>query len=176
MLKINFAVWNMQGTNKNDQRFTAHRKKINMLLEYKINGKEPLDLVFFQEISNPEIVFQENPPDRITRILSASVISLKKKKHPLLHWLLEYSSGIRQKIPAKYQEDRDRHQTDVLPIRSPDGVKRTAERAGTGRHYDQISGRHSGGTCRRIRNVEQRSSSAFFHSFRVGRQSRTIDV
>ena len=65
MLKINFAVWNMQGTNKNDQRFTAHRKKINMLLEYKINGKEPLDLVFFQEISNPEIVFQENPPERI---------------------------------------------------------------------------------------------------------------
>ena len=82
MLKINFAVWNMQGTNKNDQRFTAHRKKINMLLEYKINGKEPLDLVFFQEISNPEIVFQENPPDRITRILSASVISLKKEKKP----------------------------------------------------------------------------------------------
>ena len=39
MLKINFAVWNMQGTNKNDQQFTAHRKKINKLLEYKINGK-----------------------------------------------------------------------------------------------------------------------------------------
>ena len=83
MLKINFAVWNMQGTNKNDQRFTAHRKKINMLLEYKINGKEPLDLVFFQEISNPETVFRENPSDRITRILSASVISFKKKKNIL---------------------------------------------------------------------------------------------
>ena len=65
MLKINFAVWNMRGTSKNDQRFTAHRKKINKLLEYKINGKEPLDLVFFQEISNPEIVFQKNPPERI---------------------------------------------------------------------------------------------------------------
>lgn len=65
MLKINFAVWNMRGTTKNDRRFTEHCKKINKLLEYKINGKEPLDLVFFQEISNPEIVFRENPPERI---------------------------------------------------------------------------------------------------------------
>ena len=63
MSKINFAVWNLRGTNKNDRNFLEHRKKINHLLDCKINGKEPLDLVFFQEISNPELVFKR--PERM---------------------------------------------------------------------------------------------------------------
>ena len=64
MSKINFAVWNMRGTTVRDHNFTKHRTKINNLLDCKINEKEELDLVFFQEISDPELVFQKNPIER----------------------------------------------------------------------------------------------------------------
>lgn len=118
MLKINFAVWNMRGMNKNDQRFTEHRKKINKWLEYKINGKEPLDLVFFQEISNPETVFRENPSDRITRILSASVISFKKKKTSFA----SLAFGIFLRNPTKNTSKISRRQGSSSNSRSSNAI------------------------------------------------------